>query len=60
VESGLAESNGDAKKQILAGSIFCNEKKVDDINMIISGEGAINGLVLLRKGKKVFRIVRVG
>jgi tyrosyl-tRNA synthetase len=44
VQSGLATSNGEAKKLIQSGSIFFNEKKVDDINATIKKADLINGI----------------
>jgi tyrosyl-tRNA synthetase len=35
VQSGLAPSNGEAKKLIQSGSIFFNEEKIEDINYSI-------------------------
>jgi tyrosyl-tRNA synthetase len=57
--SGLAESNGEVKKLIQSGSIYCNEVKIEDLQHIISKEQLVNGVLLLRKGKKVFKIVKI-
>jgi len=56
--SELTESNGEAKKLIQSGSLFCNEVKVEDPQMMISKNDFVNGIVLLRKGKKVFKVVK--
>jgi tyrosyl-tRNA synthetase len=48
-EVGLTSSNGDAKKMIQSGSLFINEIKVEDPQMIISKENFVNGTILLRK-----------
>lgn len=58
-QSGLTSSNGDAKKMILSGSLFLNEIKVEDPQMVISKHDAINGIFLLRKGKKQYKVVKV-
>lgn len=58
-EAGLTSSNGDAKKMIQSGSLFINEVKVEDMQMIISKENFVNGIVLLRKGKKMFKVVKL-
>jgi tyrosyl-tRNA synthetase len=60
VESGLASSNGEAKKLIQWGGIYLNEKKIEDIAHFVSSSDVINGVILLRKGKKGYRVVRVG
>lgn len=57
-QSGLTSSNGEAKKMISAGSLFINEMKVEDPQMIVSNKDVINGIYLLRKGKKQYKIVR--
>jgi tyrosyl-tRNA synthetase len=58
-QSWLTESNSDAKKQIQAGAIYCNEEKVDDIQKMITPTNTINGIVLLRKGKKTYKAVKI-
>lgn len=57
-ESGLTSSNGDAKKMIQSWSLFINEIKVQDPQMIVSKKDCVNGVLLLRKGKKQYKIVR--
>lgn len=58
-EVGLTSSNGDAKKMIQSGSLFINEIKVEDPQMIISKENFVNGVLLLRKWKKQFKVVKI-
>lgn len=57
VDSGLEASRGDAKKSITAGAIYLNEEKVEDIGSIVDGNLAINWCMILRKGKKNFRVL---
>ncbi|MCF7835151.1 tyrosine--tRNA ligase [Candidatus Gracilibacteria bacterium] len=59
-EVGLTSSNGDAKKMIQSASLFINEEKISNPQMIISKENFVNGILLLRKGKKQFKVVRLG
>lgn len=54
---GLTSSNGDAKKMMQSGSLFINEIKVEDPQMIISKKDFINGMLLLRKWKKQYKII---
>lgn len=56
-QAGLTESNGEAKKLITSGSLYCNEEKITDIQQIIKKEDFINGVLLLRKWKKQYKIV---
>lgn len=57
-QSGLTSSNGEAKKMIQSWSLFINEIKVEDPQLILSKKEFINGVLLLRKGKKQYKIVR--
>jgi tyrosyl-tRNA synthetase len=57
VDSELESSKGDAKKSIQAGAIYVNEEKVEDIGAIVDGNIAVNGCLILRKGKKNFRLI---
>ncbi len=54
----LTSSNGDAKKMIQSWSLFINEAKVEDPQHSIKKEDFISGMLLLRKGKKVFKVVK--
>ena len=57
VESGLASSNGEVKKMIQAGSIYFNEEKVEDIQKVVKSDDLVNGVGLLRKGKKAYKLI---
>ena len=59
-QSGLTSSNGDAKKMVQSGALFVNEKKVEDPQMMLSKADATNGILLIRKGKKQFKIIKMG
>ena len=52
MQSGLAESNGEAKKLIQQGAISVNEQKVSDIAQIFSKANAVNNVLLVKNGKK--------
>lgn len=58
VATGIADSNGEAKKLIQQGAIFVNEEKIDNIGQTFSWEDTKNGLLLVRKGKKVFKLAQ--
>lgn len=58
-QSGLTSSNGDAKKMMQSGSLFINEVKVEDPQMMITKDMGVNGVIVLRKGKKQYKIVRL-
>lgn len=57
VESGLASSNWETKKMIQAGSIYFNEEKVEDISKTVKTEDLVNGVALLRKWKKTYKLI---
>jgi len=56
-QSGLTESNWEAKKMIQSWAIFCNEEKIEDIQKTFSKSDMINWIFLLRKGKKVYKVI---
>ncbi len=57
VKSELEKSNSNARNSIKSWAIFINEKKVEDFNLDIEKEFLENNVLLLRKGKKNFRII---
>ena len=57
VESGLASSNWEVKKMIQAGSIYFNEEKVEDIAKTVRTDDLVNGVALLRKWKKTYKLI---
>ncbi len=57
VKSGLEKSNSNARNSIKSWAIFINEKKVWDFNLDLEKEFLENSSLLLRKGKKNFRII---
>lgn len=54
----VCESNGDAKKLIAQGAISVNEQIVSDIGQKFSRSDAINWVLLIRKGKKNYKIAQ--
>jgi len=59
VQAWLASSNGEVKKLIQSDSIFCNENKITDIQQTIKKSDFINWVLLIRKWKKIFKIVKL-
>lgn len=57
VEAWLASSNWEAKKAIQAWSIYWNEEKVDDMWKVVTSMDLLNGVALLRKWKKNYKMV---
>lgn len=54
----LTSSNGEAKKMMQSWALYINEKKIEDPQITISDDMFINEMILLRKGKKQFKIVK--
>lgn len=57
VNVGLAPSNGEAKKLIASGAISINEQLIEDINHTVSDANTINNYLLIRKGKKTYKLI---
>ena len=58
VKCGIVNSNGEAKKMIVQGAIYINENKISDIASSFSTQDASNGVLLIRKGKKNYKIAQ--
>lgn len=58
-QSWLTASNGDAKKMLPQWSLYINETAISDPQHIISDSDFINWILLLRKGKKQFKLVKL-
>ncbi|MBR6599717.1 MAG: tyrosine--tRNA ligase, partial [Oscillospiraceae bacterium] len=56
VKTGLATSNGDARRTVTQGGLSVNDQKVTDPSALIK----IDGDVILKKGKKTFHKVVKG
>ena len=54
----VCESNGDAKKLIAQGAISVNEQLISDIGQKFSRSDAVNWVLLIRKGKKNYKIAQ--
>lgn len=54
ITAGLAPSKGQAKTLIEQGGITLNNKKISDINYILSSEDFQKGYAILKKGKKIY------
>jgi len=58
VESGLATSKGNARKDVQGGGIYINNQKAEAEDMVIKTENLLyQSLLVLRKGKKTYSLV---
>ena len=59
-EAGLAQSRGQARKDVKSGGVYVNSKRVDNEQQKLNSEDLIfNKYVLLRRGKKNYALVIV-
>lgn len=58
VQSGLATSNSEARKNIAWGGYSLNEEKITDVNLSFADKWINGNLLLIRKGKKNFKIIK--
>jgi tyrosyl-tRNA synthetase len=57
VSSWLEKSNWNARNSVKSWAIFINEQKISDFNHDFSGDFINGKVLLLRKGKKNFRMI---
>jgi tyrosyl-tRNA synthetase len=61
VAAGLTPSKGEARRAIQGGGIYLNNVRVADEKKAVTIDDTIGGeLIVLRKGRKEYRLVRVG
>jgi len=60
VRTGLASSNGDARRSIDGGGVYVNNVRVEATDATVTIDDAIEGrFVLLRKGKKKYHLLSI-
>lgn len=57
VKSELESSNSNARNSVSSGAIFINEQKIDNFDFDVGSAFINEKVLLLRKGKKNFRII---
>jgi tyrosyl-tRNA synthetase len=56
----LATSKGDARRAVQGGGVYVNGTRIDDVDLRLSPEDAIEGrFIVLRKGKKSYHLLEV-
>jgi len=59
-ETGLTASRGEARRLVRSGGIFVNNRRMEDEQVRIGIDAAVEGrLLVLRKGKKNYRLVKI-
>ena len=60
VECGFETSKKRARDLIQGGGVYLNNERVDDVDMAVTLNAAIDGqVIVLRKGKKKYHLIRV-
>ena len=59
LETGLTSSRGDGRRLIQQGGIYIEDKSVEDFTQIITLGNFQDNMLLLRKGKKIYHLVRL-
>jgi tyrosyl-tRNA synthetase len=60
VRAGLCASKGAARRDIEGGGIYLNDERVGDAARLITRADLRDGILLLRKGKRTYHVVRFG
>lgn len=58
IESGLEQSGTTARQSLKSGALYINEQKVEDGHYDFSGDFIEEKFLLIRKGKKNYRIIK--
>lgn len=58
IESGLEKSGATARQSISSGALYLNEEKITDTNYDFSWDFIDERFLLIRKGKKNYRIIK--
>jgi tyrosyl-tRNA synthetase len=59
-EAGLVSSNSEGLRAIEQGGLSVNDEKITDKKFTVTNELFTDGVILIRKGKKSFRRIRLG
>jgi tyrosyl-tRNA synthetase len=59
IEVGLTSSRGEGRRLVQQGGLYMEEKRVEDIDLVVTGKDFSDGKLMLRKGKKVYHLVRL-
>jgi tyrosyl-tRNA synthetase len=61
VQTGFLKSKGEARRSIIEGGLYINNRRVSEVEQLVSDEDIIEGkFVVLRRGRKNYHLVRAG
>ena len=56
----MASGKGDARRKIKGGGMYVNNERVEDEQMRVSKDDAVEGqFIILRQGKKKYHLVEI-
>jgi tyrosyl-tRNA synthetase len=58
-EAGLIPSKSEGRRLIQQGGITLADNKVDDFNLVVTKEHFTDGKLMIRKGKKVYHLIKL-
>lgn len=59
METGLTSSRGEGRRLVQQGGLYIGEDRVESIDLVISEKDFVNGSLMLRKGKKIYHLVKL-
>jgi tyrosyl-tRNA synthetase len=59
-EAGLVKSNSEGFRAIEQGGLSINDEKITDKKFVVTRELFTEGFILIKKGKKTFRRIKLG
>ncbi|KJS86098.1 MAG: tyrosyl-tRNA synthetase [Peptococcaceae bacterium BICA1-8] len=58
-EASLIPSKSEGRRLIQQGGIYLGENRVDDVNFVVKKDAFVDGKLMIRKGKKVFHLIKL-
>jgi tyrosyl-tRNA synthetase len=59
MKTGLTASRGEGRRLIQQGGLYIGEERVNDTDLVITEKNFSDGTLILRKGKKVYHLVKL-
>lgn len=59
METQLTSSKGEGRRLIQQGGIYLDDKRVDDFSLPITNDTFNEGKLMIRKGKKIYHLVKI-
>ena len=59
VKTGLTSSKGEGRRLVQQGGLYMGEERVETIDLMVTDKEFTDGTLMLRKGKKVYHLVKL-